>query len=49
MPSQKPSSPEEEYIVREEAKRRELSQIERKQAETEAARKARWRTCPGGC
>ncbi len=49
MSSQKPSSPEEEYIAREEAKRRELSQIKREQAETDAARKARWRTCPGGC
>ena len=49
MSSQKPSSPEEEYIARDEAKRRELSQIEREQAEAEAARKARWRTCPGGC
>ena len=29
MPSQKPSSPEEEYIAREEAKQRELSQIKR--------------------
>ena len=49
MSSQKPSSPEDEYIARDEAKRRELSQIEREQAEAEAARKARWRTCPGGC
>ena len=49
MSSQKPSSPEEEYIAREEAKRRELQQIEREQAEAEAAREARWRTCPSGC
>ncbi len=49
MSSQKPSSPEDEYIARDEAKRRELSQIEREQAEAEAARKTRWRTCPGGC
>ena len=47
--SQKPSSPEDEYIAREEAKRRELQQIEREQAEVEAARQARWRSCPGGC
>ena len=50
MSSQKPSSPpEDEYIARDEAKRRELQQIEREQAEAEAARRARWRTCPGGC
>ena len=49
MAPKKPSTPEEEYIAREEAKRRELRQIEQKQTKAEAARKARWRTCPGGC
>ena len=45
----KRSSPEDEYIARDEAKRRELERIEHEQAEAEAARQARWRTCPGGC
>ena len=49
MAPKKPSTPEEEYIARQEAKRRELRQIEQKQAEAEAARQARWRTCHGGC
>jgi len=45
----KPSSPEEEFIAREEAKRRELRGLKQRQAEDEAARQARWRSCPGGC
>ena len=49
MAPKKPSTPEEEYIAREEAKRRELRKIEQKQAKAEAARKARRHTCPGGC
>jgi hypothetical protein len=47
--TKKPSSPEGEYIARDEAKRRELAAIRRHQAEAAAAREARLRTCPGGC
>ncbi len=45
----KRSSAENEYIARDEAKRRELDRIKHEQAEAETARQARWRTCPGGC
>ncbi len=49
MATKKPSSQEDEYIAREEAKRRELTGIRRGQEEAEAARAARRGTCPGGC
>jgi hypothetical protein len=49
MATRRPSSPEDEYIAREEAKRRELAAIRREQAEVAAAREARRGTCPGGC
>ncbi len=49
MARRKASSPEDEFIAREEAKRRELTQLERQQAEAEAARQERMGTCPAGC
>jgi predicted Zn-ribbon and HTH transcriptional regulator len=47
--ARKPSSVEDEFIAREEAKQKELAQIRREQAEEAAAREARRLTCPGGC
>ena len=49
MATKMPSAGEDEYIAREEAKRQELAQIEKEQAEAKAARQARVGTCPGGC
>ncbi|MFQ5514677.1 MAG: zf-TFIIB domain-containing protein [Myxococcota bacterium] len=49
MSLKKPSSVEDEFITREEAKRRELEALRHQQAEAEAARRARMGTCPGGC
>ena len=49
MATKKPSSGEEEYIAREEARKRELKRIEQGQAADAAARQARRGTCPGGC
>jgi hypothetical protein len=49
MATKKPSSSEDEFIAREEAKRKELERIRREQASTRAAREARRGTCPGGC
>ena len=49
MSPKKPSSGEDEYIARQEAKRRELEGIERGQAEAEACRQERIGTCPSGC
>ena len=49
MSPKKPSSPEDEFIAREEAKHRELAHLRHEQADAEAARQARIGTCPGGC
>jgi hypothetical protein len=49
MATKKPSSSEDEFIAREEAKRKELERIRREQASTRAAREERRGTCPGGC
>jgi uncharacterized protein len=48
MATKKPSSTEEEFIAREEARRAELRRIEKEQHEAEAARMARKGTCPRG-
>ncbi len=45
----KPSSSEDEFIAREEAKRRELARIEHGHQERASARDARIATCPRGC
>jgi hypothetical protein len=45
----KPSSPESEFIAREEAKRRELGQIRRDQEEAKARKEARRGWGPCGC
>ena len=45
----KKSSPEDEYIAREEAKQRELARIKREQEERASEREARLGTCPRGC
>jgi hypothetical protein len=45
----KPSSTEEEYFAREEAKRKELAQIRQEQESAAKAREARRGWCPGGC
>ncbi len=47
--AKKPSSTEEEYFAREEAKRRELESIRRAHDQAEAAREARRGWCPKGC
>ncbi len=49
MARRKASSPENEFIARDEAKRRELKQLKQQQAEAEAARQERIGTCPCGC
>lgn len=49
MSYKKASSPEDEFIAREEAKRRELQQIAKRQAAAAAGRQQRRGTCPGGC
>jgi hypothetical protein len=49
LATKKPSSTEEEYFAREEAKRKELSRIRREQEEAAAAREARRGWCPRGC
>jgi hypothetical protein len=49
MAIKRPSSTEDEFVAREEAKRRELGEIRRQQAEEAAAREARRGTCPRGC
>ena len=49
MSVRKPSSGEEEFFAREEAKRKELETIRREQAKAESERSARRGTCPGGC
>ena len=46
--TKKPTSSEDEFIAREEARRAELKRIEREHQEAEAARKARIGTCPRG-
>ena len=47
--AKKPSSSEDEFIAREEAKRRELAKIEQGHEERASARAARVGTCPRGC
>ena len=47
--AKKPTSSEDEFIAREEAKRRELAKIEQDHEERASAREARTGTCPGGC
>lgn len=49
MAPKKPTSQENEYFAREEARRQELAQIEREQQAESTAREARRGTCPGGC
>ncbi|MEE8556471.1 MAG: zf-TFIIB domain-containing protein [Myxococcota bacterium] len=49
MSVRKPSSGEEEFFAREEAKRKELEAIRRGQAKAESERAVRRGTCPGGC
>ena len=49
MATKKPSSSEGEYIARDEAKRRSLDAIRRRQDEAAEAREARRRACPEGC
>ncbi len=49
MSVRKPSSGEEEFFAREEAKRKELEAISRGQAKAESERAVRQGTCPGGC
>jgi hypothetical protein len=49
MPPKKPSRPEDEFIAREEKKRRELDKIRRDQEKAAAAREPRPLLCPAGC
>lgn len=49
MAVKKPSSSEDEFIAREEAKQKELARIKREQEQAAARRAARRLTCPGGC
>ena len=49
MTTKKPSSSEDEFFAREEARRADLKRIEQQQARDAAEREARRGTCPGGC